>query len=77
MGDVSASSSCSMHTALEFVDPTAFKKKTMSEVITREELRSAISDFKMKEDNYSKQEADLYATVVSVVYSYSAKNIPF
>ncbi|EFP05431.1 hypothetical protein GCK72_018239 [Caenorhabditis remanei] len=65
MGDVSASSSCSMYTALEFVDPTAFKKKTMNEVITREELRSAISDFKMKEDNYSKQEADLYATVVT------------
>ncbi|EFP10948.1 hypothetical protein CRE_31157 [Caenorhabditis remanei] len=64
-GDDSTTSSCSVHTALEFVDLLAFKNKTTSERITREELRTAIVANKMRYTDSSKEEAEIYAKVVT------------
>ena len=65
-GDDSTTSSCSVHTALEFVDLLAFKNKTTSERITREELRTAIVANKMRYTDSSKEEAEIYAKVVMI-----------
>ncbi|CAO4380164.1 unnamed protein product [Caenorhabditis nigoni] len=65
MENESDTSSCSIHTALEYVHPKVFQKKSLSEKITREELRSAIAACKITEDNYKKTEADLYALVTT------------
>lgn len=61
----SSTSSCSVHTALEYVLPTAFETGSMSERITRQELRLAIANCKMTEDEYTKEEAETYAIVVT------------
>lgn len=61
----STASSTSVCTALEYIDPMIFQYKQYSEVLTREELQSAIVEQKMIEEKFSKEEADIYATVVT------------
>uniref|UniRef100_A0A1I7TFJ3 EF-hand domain-containing protein n=2 Tax=Caenorhabditis tropicalis TaxID=1561998 RepID=A0A1I7TFJ3_9PELO len=63
--NISTSSSSSVRTALEYVDPEIFHNKQFCEVITREELHEAIAECKMASDNFTKEQADIYATVVT------------
>ncbi|CCD62021.1 EF-hand domain-containing protein [Caenorhabditis elegans] len=62
----SSTSSCSMHTALEFVNSSIFERvRSYSEVITREELQSAIFERKLTETDCSKEEAEMYSIIVT------------
>ncbi|EGT43041.1 hypothetical protein CAEBREN_14886 [Caenorhabditis brenneri] len=63
--DISTASSTSVHTALEYVDPTVFQTKYPSEILTREELHSAIVECKITEEKWAKEDAEMYATVVT------------
>lgn len=66
----SSTSSCSMHTALEFVNSSIFERvRSYSEVITREELQSAIFERKLTETDCSKEEAEMYSIIVIFYFS--------